>query len=131
MWSLPPTDSAESLSNRVFSQWQRQVRLVRDGKKSKPSLTIAIARAYGGPYLVAGVLKMTYDSLSFLQPQLLRLLLSFVSSYDTDHPLPAVAGYAISILMFVCANVATAMLHQYFDRCFSTSQLYDFRVILA
>lgn len=122
MWSLPPNDSAESLSNRLAAAWQQQLSLVSAKKKSKPSLKIAIFRAYGGPYFIAGVLKATYDCMSFLQPQLLRLLLSYVSSYGTDHPLPPIAGFGISIMMFVTANIGTAMLHQYFDRCYATSQ---------
>lgn len=122
MWQLPPDDSAEALSNRLANAWQEQVQLVSDGKKKKPSLKIAIAKAYGRVYFVAGVLKALYDAASFLQPQLLRLLLRFISSYGTDNPMPPAAGFAISILMFISANVATAMLHQYFDRCFSTSE---------
>lgn len=122
MWSLPPSDSAEALSNRLHNAWQEQVQLVKDGKKKKASLKIAIAKAYGRVYLVAGILKALYDAASFLQPQLLRLLLRFISSYGTDYPMPPVAGFGISILMFLSANVATAMLHQYFDRCFSTSE---------
>jgi hypothetical protein len=35
-------------------------------KKKKPSLKIAIAKAFGGPYFVAGVLKAIYDASSFL-----------------------------------------------------------------
>lgn len=122
MWSLPSNDSAEALSNRLSNAWERQRSLVEKGKKKKPSLKIAIAQAYGLPYLVAGLLKASYDVFSFAQPQILRLLLSFVSSYGTDHPMPAVAGFAITILMFITANLATAMLHQYFDRSFATSK---------
>lgn len=122
MWSLPPSDSAGALSSRLATSWQRQLSLVSSRKKKKPSLKIAIAQAYGLPYLVAGILKAAYDCISFLQPQLLRLLLSYVSSYGTDRPMPPIAGFAIAIMMFVTTNVGTAMLHQYFDRCFSTSQ---------
>lgn len=121
MWSLPSSDSAEALSERLYSRWTHQQRLVKEGKKSRASLKLAIAQSFGGPYFVAGCLKALYDALSFLQPQLLRLLLTYVSSYGTDHPMPPVAGYAISIFMFVSMNAATAMLHQYFDRCFATT----------
>lgn len=127
MWSLPQDDSAEALSNRLSTAWDRQLDLVHKGSKSKASLKIAIAQAYGKPYFIAGCLKALYDSLSFLQPQLLRLLLNWVSSYSTLNPMPPVAGYVIAILMFVAANVATATLHQYFDRCFSTSELPSLR----
>jgi hypothetical protein len=61
---------------------------------------------------------------------MLRLLLSFVQSYapasftGADRPPGAqepIRGYAIAVGMFVLANMATAMLHQYFDRCFATT----------
>ncbi|ORX35410.1 putative metal resistance protein ycf1 [Kockovaella imperatae] len=121
MWSLPPSDSAEALSERLSTAWEKQLEYVKKGSKSKPSLKIAILRAYGGPYITAGILKLAYDSLSFVQPQLLRLLLRFVTSYGTDSPMPPIAGYAVTILMFVTSNIATATLHQYFDRCFATT----------
>ena len=122
MWTLPAEDSAEALSDRLQATWNKQLKYVEDGQKKRPSLKIALWQAYGGPYAVAGVLKGVYDCLNFLQPQLLRLLLSYVSSYGTDHPMPPVAGFAISILMFLSSIVATAALHQYFDRCFATSK---------
>ncbi|WOO86211.1 Metal resistance protein YCF1 [Vanrija pseudolonga] len=123
MWMLPPADSAEALSERLAKAWREQIDLVKQGKKKRPSLKIAIAKAYGLPYFVAGLMKALYDTLSFSQPQLLRWLLLFVQSYHTSgqEPMPAAAGFGIAILMFVTANVATALLHQYFDRCFSTT----------
>ncbi|KAL7423700.1 hypothetical protein Q5752_001282 [Cryptotrichosporon argae] len=120
MWSLPPGDSAEALSDRLANAWERQLSLVASGKRKKPSLKLALARAYGLPYFIAGVFKAMYDCLNFAQPQLLRLLLAYVSSYGTRNQWPAPAGFGVAILMFISANVATALLHQYFDRCFST-----------
>jgi ATP-binding cassette subfamily C (CFTR/MRP) protein 1 len=122
MWLLPPSDSAEALSYRLSSAWKHQQELVASKNKSKASLKVALFKAYGRPYVVAGLLKALYDCLSFLQPQFLRLLLRYVSSYGTDHPMSPAAGFGISILMFIAANVATAFLHQYFDRCFTTSE---------
>ncbi|KIR43264.1 metal resistance protein ycf1 [Cryptococcus deuterogattii 99/473] len=121
MWALPSEDSAEALSNRLAGTWKSQAEQVKAGKKKSPSLKIALVKAYGGPYIVAGILKALYDMLNFLQPQLLRLLLNFVSSYTSERPMPPVTGYAIAILMFISANVGTAVLHQYFQRCFSTT----------
>jgi hypothetical protein len=122
MWSLPPDQSAEALSNRLQAKWDQQLEAPELHKKPKPSLKIAIAQAYGGPYLVAGLLIAIYDCLSFVQPQLLRLLLSYVSSREGDHPMPLVAGYTIGIVMFLNANMSTALMHQYIDRCFWTSE---------
>lgn len=127
MWPLPSADSAESLNRRLESAWADQRRKVQAGKKKHASLTIALIKAYGGPYLVAGGMKAVYDCLSFLQPQLLRLLLDFVQSYETtdEHGetrrQEPIRGFAIATAMFISANLATFLLHQYFDRCFATT----------
>ncbi|KAJ9104123.1 hypothetical protein QFC19_004107 [Naganishia cerealis] len=127
MWPLPSSDSAEALNNRLQSAWNDQLEKVKNGSKKRASLAIALVRAYGGPYLVAGLLKAVYDCLSFLQPQLLRLLLDFVQSYETtdaqgrSHQQEPIRGFAIAIAMFMAANSATFLLHQYFDRCFATT----------
>lgn len=121
MWSLPPDDSAEALSQRLSDAWQQQLKMVKEGRKKQPSLKAAIFKAYGLPYFIAGVMKVSYDCLSFSQPILLAMLIRFVRSYETSHPFPMSAGFAIAIGMFLVANTATALLHQYFDRCFQTT----------
>lgn len=128
MWPLPSSDAAEALNGRLSMAWNRQRQLAADGSKKSPSLKIALFQAFGGPFFVAGVMKAVYDCLSFLQPQLLRLLLSFVQSYSTTDangrrstPQEPIQGYVIAIAMFISANLATALLHQYFDRCFATT----------
>jgi len=126
MSSLPPSDSAEALNARLTEAWEQQKTYVAQGKKKRPSLKIALFRAFGQPFVVAGFLKATYDVLSFLQPQLLRLLLNFVKSYaPTDKkghstPQPAIQGFVTAFAMFACANMATFFLHQYFSKAFAT-----------
>ncbi|KAJ3484887.1 hypothetical protein NLI96_g5332 [Meripilus lineatus] len=89
------------------------------------SLYLGLFAAYGGPYAIAGGLKILQDCLAFLQPQLLRWLLSFISEYQTsrlhgsDGP-SAVEGFFIAVLMFAAAITQTVVLHQYFQRCFET-----------
>lgn len=84
---------------------------------SPNSLWLAIARAYGGPYAFAALLKFFQDGLAFLQPQLLRWLLSFIASYQaarqagvqTPNPLEGVAA----ALAMAAASVAQSItLHQ-------------------
>lgn len=127
MWPLPSSDSAENLNHRLITAWEKQKQYVKDGKKKKPSLKVALFRAFGSPYVIAGLMKLVYDSLSFLQPQLLRLLLIFIRSYEvTDQsgptqPQPPIQGFTIAVLMFLAANGATFLLHQYFERAFATT----------
>ncbi|KAL6300043.1 metal resistance protein YCF1 [Sparassis latifolia] len=85
------------------------------------SLWRSLFVAYGAPYGFAAILKFTQDCLAFLQPQLLRWLLSFISEYQLaqDKPSP-VEGFAIAVIMFVASIAQTIILHQYFQRCFET-----------
>ena len=81
---------------------------------------MALFASYGGPLAFAACLKFIQDCLSFLQPQLLRLFLSFISSYQSaklsgtdEHLAPsAVEGFSIATLMFLAAITQSIMLHQ-------------------
>jgi len=63
-------------------------------------------------------MKMTQDCLSFLQPQLLRRLLSFITDYQEareglldERPTPLI-GFSFALLMFFASIVQTVILHQ-------------------
>jgi ABC-type multidrug transport system fused ATPase/permease subunit len=80
-----------------------------------------VFRAYGGPYVLAGLFKMLNDISAFIQPQLLRYLIAFVSSYDSGkEPEPVIKGAAIALAMFGIAVFQTSMIHQYFQGAFVT-----------
>lgn len=80
----------------------------------------ALFVAYGKPYAVAAMLKIIQDCLSFLQPQLLRWLLAYISWYqaarfgpmDGDDLPNKLQGFAIAVLMFVASVVQTITLNQ-------------------
>lgn len=77
--------------------------------------------AFGRPYLLAACLKILQDCLAFLQPQLLRWLLAYISTYQSAQdgtsfggslgPSP-LQGFAIAAIMFVAAAAQTFILHQ-------------------
>jgi len=84
------------------------------------SLWIALFASCGGPFAFAACLKLLQDSFSFLQPQLLRLFLSFISKYQSSRlsgmgeqlaPSP-IEGLSIATLMFLVAIVQSIILHQ-------------------
>ena len=77
-------------------------------------------RAFGGPYLGGAIIKSVSDVLQYVQPQLLRLLITFISSYDTPEPQPIARGAAIALAMFAVSVTQTAALHQYFQHAFET-----------
>ncbi|KAF8271622.1 metal resistance protein YCF1 [Lactarius quietus] len=95
--------------------------------KNHKSLWRALFVSFGGPFVVAAGLKLFSDCLSFLQPQLLRLFLSFISAYqsarlsDTISKGPSpLEGFSIATAMFVAAIIQSIILHQYFQRCYET-----------
>ncbi|KZO97808.1 hypothetical protein CALVIDRAFT_513006 [Calocera viscosa TUFC12733] len=124
LWALRACDKGETLSRALESEWARE----RARATGTPRLSLALIRAYGGPMLTAAALKMAQDCLSYAQPQLLRLLLQFVNTWEEarssgegeggqEKPDPY-RGYLIAACMFLVAVLQTMCLNQYFQRCF-------------
>ncbi|EJU05282.1 hypothetical protein DACRYDRAFT_74445 [Dacryopinax primogenitus] len=126
LWALRPSDKGETLSRVLETEWGKEKRKPR----GRPSLSLALLRAYGGPMITAAGLKMLQDCLSYAQPQMLRLLLQYVNTWEearTSAPHPEQGedvkpdpyrGYLIALCMFGVAVTQTMCLHQYFQRCF-------------
>jgi ATP-binding cassette subfamily C (CFTR/MRP) protein 1 len=77
----------------------------------------ALLIAYGGPYAIAAGLNVVQDLLTFLQPQLLRWLLSYISRYQdtqfqSDERPSKLQGFAIAILMCIVSITQTICLNQ-------------------
>ncbi|NXN95747.1 MRP3 protein, partial [Rhinopomastus cyanomelas] len=91
--------------------------LIRDQKHNrKPSFLKALLRTFGPYFLIGSFFKLIQDLLSFVNPQLLSVLIGFIKNKDA----PAWWGFLIAALMFVCAVLQTLMLHQHFQYCFVT-----------
>jgi ATP-binding cassette subfamily C (CFTR/MRP) protein 1 len=114
LWNLRRRDSTRQTAISFDKAWRHET------KKKYPNLWIALVRAFGQPYLRGSIFKSMSDVLQFLQPQLLRLLITFVDSYRTDNPQPKIRGFAIALGMFALSVTQTACLHQYFQRAFET-----------
>ena len=116
LWNLRRRDTSKATGDTLEQKWADEL------EKKRPSLWIALFRGFGGPYFRGTVIKTFSDMLSFAQPQLLRLLISFVDSYrgGNPHPQPVIRGAAISLTMFAVSVAQTALLHQYFQRAFET-----------
>jgi ATP-binding cassette, subfamily C (CFTR/MRP), member 1 len=115
LWNLRQRDTTKATGDLLQAAWEVEL------EKKKPSLWIAMAKAFGGPYLRGAMIKTVSDALAFVQPQLLRLLITFVESYrHGNEPQPAIRGVAIALAMFAASVCQTAALHQYFQRAFET-----------
>jgi ABC-type multidrug transport system fused ATPase/permease subunit len=111
LWGLRSIDRSSNNSSTFQHEWERQL------QTKNPSVTWALLRSYGRTYAMAGVFKACQDMLAFVQPQLLRMLLTFVSTFEKDKSSP-VKGFAIAGTMFLVSVIQTTALHQYFQRSF-------------
>lgn len=107
LWGLAKQDKTANTGAALDKAWSHELK----HRPKSPSLWLALFRAYGGPYAVAGVFKVGNDCAQYIQPQLLRLLISFVASYGEGRtPQPIVKGAAIALAMFGCAVFQTTMI---------------------
>ncbi|EEH10433.1 vacuolar metal resistance ABC transporter [Histoplasma capsulatum G186AR] len=114
LWNLRRRDTTYVTGSELEKAWAHEL------KKKKPSLWFALFRAFSAPYFRGAVIKCGSDILAFIQPQLLRLLITFIDSFRSDTPQPVARGVAIALAMFLVSVSQTACLHQYFQRAFET-----------
>lgn len=126
LYKLPESFNSTELSGKLNAQWENQLK-----HKANPSLVWAMIRTFGGRMLLAGFLKIIHDVLAFTQPQLLKILIRFVTMYnkereeenvmmDMQRQLPIVKGFYIAVSMFLVGFTQTSVLHQYFLNTFNT-----------
>lgn len=114
LWNLREADTTHSTVDKFTRAWEKQL------ERDNPSVWVALFTAFGGPYARGALFKVGNDLLAYLQPQLLRLLISFISSYNDGKPQPMIQGVAIALAMFWASVIQTLCLHQYFDLAFET-----------
>ncbi|KAF7591255.1 hypothetical protein BBP40_001816 [Aspergillus hancockii] len=114
LWNLRRRDTTRVTGATLAENWGKEL------QKGKPSLWIALFKSFGNPYARGAIIKCGSDTLAFVQPQLLRVLIDFIESYKTDSPQPVIRGVAIALAMFIVSVSQTMCLHQYFQRAFDT-----------
>ncbi|XP_075889870.1 ATP-binding cassette sub-family C member 3 isoform X2 [Nelusetta ayraudi] len=82
----------------------------------KPSFLHAIIRAFGPYFLIGSAFKVLQDVITFVNPQLLRMLIAFTKQEGA----PDWWGYSLAFLMFFTAVLQTLILHRHFHYCFVT-----------
>uniref|UniRef100_A0A8D2NVG1 Canalicular multispecific organic anion transporter 1 n=1 Tax=Zosterops lateralis melanops TaxID=1220523 RepID=A0A8D2NVG1_ZOSLA len=87
-----------------------------DSTKDYPKgwLMKTLAKTFKQNLLLAVAFKVVHDALVFVSPQLLKLLIAFVSDEDAF----AWKGYLYAILLFLVAVIQSLCLQQHFSLCF-------------
>uniref|UniRef100_A0A8C7QHP7 ATP-binding cassette, sub-family C (CFTR/MRP), member 3 n=1 Tax=Oncorhynchus mykiss TaxID=8022 RepID=A0A8C7QHP7_ONCMY len=93
-----------------------EVLLSKKRTPKKPSFLRSLIKAFGPYFLIGSAFKLLQDLITFVNPQLLSLLISFTKQKEA----PTWWGYALAFLMFFTAFLQTLILHQHFQYCFVT-----------
>nr|QCO93576.1 ATP-binding cassette subfamily C member 5 [Chilo suppressalis] len=133
LWALNPQDSSREVVPRFDKFWERSLKKRENSsgakatysknsasvnfkpeKEKKPaSILPALCMAFGGQFLFGALLKLFNDTLMFLSPQLLKLLINFVQSKE-----PLWKGHLYAVALLACATVQTMLLAHYFTRMY-------------
>uniref|UniRef100_A0A8C8J914 Uncharacterized protein n=1 Tax=Oncorhynchus tshawytscha TaxID=74940 RepID=A0A8C8J914_ONCTS len=140
LWSLNKRDSSEEVVPKLLREWDleqikykrgaagpqedessiltKEVDVLLSKKKTpkKPSFLRSLIKAFGPYFLIGSAFKLLQDLITFVNPQLLSLLISFTKQKEA----PTWWGYALAFLMFCTAFLQTLILHQHFQYCFVT-----------
>ncbi|KAK2494136.1 hypothetical protein MC885_020262 [Smutsia gigantea] len=133
LWSLKEEDRSEAVASKLLEAWKKQAAGPKDtaasGKKvssedkvllggqprpREPSFLKALLVTFGPSFLISMCFKLIQDLLSFVNPQLLSLLIRFISNPTA----PTWWGFLVAGLMFVCSTMQSLILHQYFHCIF-------------
>uniref|UniRef100_A0A8C0ZMU8 Canalicular multispecific organic anion transporter 2 n=1 Tax=Castor canadensis TaxID=51338 RepID=A0A8C0ZMU8_CASCN len=136
LWSLNKEDCSHIVVQRLLKAWQKQQNgaagskaTAANGKKvsgedqvllggplrsREPSFLRALLTTFTSSLLISACFKLIQDLLSFVNPQLLSMLIRFISNPEA----PTWWGFLLAGLMFLSSMMQTLILHQYFHCIF-------------
>uniref|UniRef100_A0A8D0UWB6 Multidrug resistance-associated protein 1 n=1 Tax=Sus scrofa TaxID=9823 RepID=A0A8D0UWB6_PIG len=137
LWALNKEDCSQMVVQRLLEEWKKQQEQAAQGKGAaeasgkrpssegevllgkrprtrEPSFLRALMATFASSFLLSICLKLIQDLLSFVNPQLLSILIRFISNPAA----PTWWGFLVAGLMFVCSVMQTLILHQYYHCIF-------------
>ena len=90
-------------------------------KKNQVSILPALVKCYGGSFLFGSILKLCVDLLQIASPQIMKLMIQFVESYNDgvpDNEEEMWKGYFYGALLFCSLTLSSILQSQYFERMF-------------
>ncbi|XP_076297622.1 multidrug-Resistance like Protein 1 isoform X1 [Lasioglossum baleicum] len=96
-----------------FRKSSGQVDFNSGRKKNVSSILPPLCKAFGATFLFGAILKGVQDVMTFVSPQVLKLLIHFIEERESMWK-----GYLLAVLLLVTATFQTLILSQYFHRMF-------------
>uniref|UniRef100_A0A4W5LBQ3 ATP-binding cassette, sub-family C (CFTR/MRP), member 3 n=1 Tax=Hucho hucho TaxID=62062 RepID=A0A4W5LBQ3_9TELE len=116
LYSKPLPEGESNHVGGESSPEEVEVLLSKTKDPKKPSFLRSLIKAFGPYFLIGSAFKLLQDLITFVNPQLLKLLISFTKQKGA----PTWWGYTLAFLMFFAAFLQTLILHQHFQYCFVT-----------
>uniref|UniRef100_A0A182MKW0 ABC-type glutathione-S-conjugate transporter n=1 Tax=Anopheles culicifacies TaxID=139723 RepID=A0A182MKW0_9DIPT len=137
LWHMKPEDSSKEVSPAFLHHWNKTLAKTYQTRETSNDVTFkklgntasvdfrttkskniasilpALIKTFGGTFLLGSFLKLGQDLLTFASPQILKLIIDFVSGDE-----PMWKGLMYAITLFVVAGTQTLLLGQYFNRMF-------------
>ncbi|KAM9837505.1 ATP-binding cassette sub-family C member 3 isoform 2-T2 [Aulostomus maculatus] len=119
VYSKPPPSTTNHMGGGGGESNPDEVEVLLSNQKAaprQPSFLRALIKAFGPYFLIGSAYKLLQDVITFVNPQLLSMLISFTKQKGV----PDWWGYSLAFLMFFTAFLQTLILHQHFQYCFVT-----------
>ncbi|XP_025986920.1 multidrug resistance-associated protein 1 isoform X7 [Solenopsis invicta] len=133
LWSMNPEDMATEIVPKFDKYWNKSLRKTDEVESAKASYRKAsgqvdfnssrkkkiasilppICKAFGATFMFGAFLKLIQDIMTFISPEILKLLIDFI---DGDESMWK--GYLYAVLLLLTAILQTLVLSQYFHRMF-------------
>ncbi|XP_011699220.1 PREDICTED: multidrug resistance-associated protein 1 isoform X8 [Wasmannia auropunctata] len=133
LWSMNPEDMATEIVPKFDKYWNKNLRKTDEvesakasfrkasgqvdfnsgRKKKEASILPPICKAFGATFMFGAFLKLIQDVMTFISPQILKLLIDFIEGEE-----PMWKGYLYAVLLLITAILQTLVLSQYFHRMF-------------
>jgi len=121
LYELNPSNKGENISNTFDYYW------CLEKKKRNPSLAVALAKAFGKPFFIAGFLKLIHDSLLFVAPKVIEGVIGFLKNPDARLS----EGLLYAVAMLLSGIIQSFCLRQYFYYCYLTGLRLRSAVVTA
>uniref|UniRef100_A0A8C3AF08 ATP-binding cassette, sub-family C (CFTR/MRP), member 3 n=1 Tax=Cyclopterus lumpus TaxID=8103 RepID=A0A8C3AF08_CYCLU len=118
-YSKPPPSTTKNIGGGGGESSPEEVEVLLSNQKAasrQPSFLRALIKTFGPYFLIGSAYKLLQDVITFVNPQLLRMLISFTKQKGA----PDWWGYSLAFLMFFTAVLQTLILHRHFQYCFVT-----------
>ncbi|KAJ6639011.1 Multidrug resistance-associated protein 1, partial [Pseudolycoriella hygida] len=127
LWDLQAENKAIEIVPAFAKHWKNaeNASSVQTNKKNsvkkerrKVSILPALWKTFGGSLFFAWMLKVGYDVITFMLPQLLGLTIGFVDASKGDNRPELWKGILYASLLFIVATVQTVIFNQFFHRMY-------------